>query len=565
MKKLINDVSSVVADALDGTVRSGDGLCLIEGTTIVVRSDYEALRETGEVALISGGGSGHEPAHAGYVGAGMLTAAVAGDVFASPSTDAVLTAIRTVTGPAGALLIVKNYTGDRLNFGLAAEIARAEGLDVAVMIVDEDAALGSAEKTAGRRGTAGTVLIHKIAGEAAARGLPLAEVKALAEAAVAETASMSVALSPCIVPAAGSPNFELGYDEIELGLGIHGEAGSDRVPLRPAAELAETLIGRIAEDRGFTSGDAVGLLINNLGATPPMELSIMARDAIRACEARGLTVRRIWCGTFLTAIDMAGVSLSLMKLDDARVAALDAPSAAPAWVAPSQGAHDATTVPAPDSAPPAFERGAGNPEMLAAVVAAARAIIEAEPELTRLDQITGDGDIGRSLAGGAEAILADEPTLAGLDGADFWRRIAQIIRAATGGTSGPLYAILALGASHDLSAERASGEALSGAFAAGVRAVTELGGAAPGDRTMVDALLPASDAMAKAGSPAERLARAAHAARAGAEATADMHPRRGRSSYIGDRVLGHPDPGAVAVAIWLEAAAGVLTNRAKDR
>lgn len=563
MKKLINDVSSVVADALEGTVRAAEGLRLIDGTTIVVRDDFEALRAAGKVALISGGGSGHEPAHAGYVGKGMLTAAVAGDVFASPSTDAVLTAIRTIGGPGGVLLIVKNYTGDRLNFGLAAEIARAEGLDVEVMIVDEDAALGSAEKTAGRRGTAGTVLIHKIAGDAAERGLPLAEVKALAEAAVSDTASMSVALSPCIVPAAGSPNFELGYDEIELGLGIHGEAGSDRVPLRPAAELADTLIGRIVEDRAMGTGDTVALFVNNLGATPPMELSIMARDAIRACEARGLTVARIWSGTFLTAIDMAGVSLSLMRLDTARIAALDAPTGAPAWATPGRSAHATQPIPAPADSAEVRAAGAGNPTMLAAVRAAARTIIAAEPDLTHLDQITGDGDIGRSLAGGAEAILAAEATLAGLDGADFWRHVAATVRAATGGTSGPLYAILALGASHALTTDREAGEALATAFAAGVASVTELGGAGPGDRTMVDALLPARDAMAAPGSPAERLARAAQAARAGAEATADMHPRRGRSSYIGDRVLGHPDPGAVAVATWLEAASDALNTKGK--
>ncbi|GAB1381442.1 dihydroxyacetone kinase family protein [Pararhodobacter aggregans] len=554
MKKLINEVKDVVPQALAGLVATSNGLRLIEGTTIVVRADLDALRASGKVALISGGGSGHEPAHAGYVGRGMLTAAVAGDVFASPSTDAVLTAIRAVAGPGGVLLIVKNYTGDRLNFGLAAQIARGEGIACEVVIVDDDAALGSAEKTAGRRGIAGTVLVHKIAGAAAEAGLPLAEVKTRAEAAVAATGSMGVALSPCIVPAAGTPNFELEHDEIELGLGIHGEAGLERVTLRPAADLAEALIATIAQDRGLKPGDRVALLVNNLGSTPPMEISIVAGDALEACAALGLEVARVWSGTYLTAIDMAGVSLSLMALDDERLAALDAPAEAPAWTLP--GLRQGMTLPAPTAAEPVTATGRADPAVMAALVAGCEALIAAEPELTRMDQIVGDGDIGRSLAGGAEALLAERATLEGLTGAAFWRHVGAVVRRSTGGTSGPLYAILAFGAANALEeAEGEAGSVLADAFARGVAALCELGGAEPGDRTMVDALAPAVAEMAQGSSPAERLSAAAAAALQGAEATKAMKPRRGRSSYVGDRVLGHPDPGAVAVSLWLQAAA----------
>ena len=560
MKKLINDVADVVPQALAGLVKSSNGLRLIEGTTITVRADLKAVTDAGKVAILSGGGSGHEPAHAGYVGQGLLTGAVAGDVFASPSTDAVLAGIRAVAGRGGVLLIVKNYTGDRLNFGLAAQIARGEGIDTEIVIVDDDSALGSAEETAGRRGIAGTVLIHKIAGAAAEAGHDLAEVKRRAEAAVAVTGSMGVALSPCIVPAAGTPNFELAGDEVELGLGIHGEAGLKRIALQPARTLADDLIDRIIADKGLTKGDEIALLVNNLGATPPMEISIMAGDALEICAARGLSVKRVWAGTFLTAIDMAGVSLSLMKLDDDLTAALDAPASSPAWVAAGLLAPD-MTIPAAAAAPAPAASGTGDAASVGAIIAACETIISAEPELTKMDQIVGDGDIGHSLSGGAKALIAARAELEQLSGAALWRAVGAIVRKSTGGTSGPLYAILAVGAANALDGEAATGDssqALAAAFASGVTALRDLGGAAPGDRTMVDALAPAADAMAQGGTIAERLRAAAIAAEQGAEKTSQMKPRRGRSSYVGDRVLGHRDPGAVAVAMWLRAAADHL-------
>ncbi|SFJ90887.1 dihydroxyacetone kinase family protein [Celeribacter neptunius] len=562
MKKLINDVPAVVPEALKGLVRSSVGLRLIEGTTTVVRADLETVLAAGKVALISGGGSGHEPAHAGYVGPGLLSAAVAGDVFASPSTDAVLTAIRAVAGSGGVLLIVKNYTGDRLNFGLAAEIARSEGVEVDLVIVDDDSALGTAEETAGRRGIAGTVFVHKIAGAAAEAGLPLAEVKRRAEAAVAATGSMGVALSPCIVPAAGTPNFELGAGEIEMGLGIHGEAGLERGPLLPARALAHALVDKIVTDRGFAAGERVALLVNNLGATPPMEVSIMAGDALDACAAAGLAVERIWAGTFLTAIDMAGVSLSLMRLDAARLDALDAMAMAPAWALPGHPGEPVTlpvSLPGPQTPVAKISAEQGDLGSVAAIMAACRALIATEPELTRMDQIVGDGDIGRSLAGGAEALIAAESELKPLSGATLWLRVGAIIRASTGGTSGPLYAILATGAGNALNAAGPEPlTQLTDAFAAGVAALRALGGAVPGDRTMVDALAPAVKAMRQAQDIKSALRLASEAAELGAAATAEMAPRLGRSSYVGARVLGHRDPGAQAVAIWLAAAAEAM-------
>lgn len=554
MKKLINDIPSLVRQSLEGLAMLHPGLALLGDQNILVRSDLAEFRQSGKVAIVTGGGAGHEPAHAGYVGKGMLTAAVSGDVFASPSTDAVYAALRAVATPAGILIIVKNYTGDRLNFGLAAEMARADGIPVELVIVDDDAALGKAERTAGRRGIAGTVFVHKVAGAAAEAGLPLIEVKARALAAIGAVASMGVALSPCTVPAAGKPNFSLGDDEMELGLGIHGEAGVQRVVMQPARQVVETLVDTILADRDLKRGDHVALLVNNLGGTAQMEMSIVARDALEVLKARGVTVDRGYCGTFLTAIEMTGISLSLLRTDAALLAALDAPTSAPAW----PGAHgrlpltELTTVPTPAIDSDAAV-GSGPPtpaELVAVLTSACRAIIAAEAELTEMDRIVGDGDIGHSLSSGATALLQLAPGWTGRPLDAVLREIGLAMRRSIGGTSGPLYAAFAIAAAQSV----ADDATLSDAFAAGTDAIKRLGGADAGDRTMLDALIPAAVAMG-AGTTAEQLTAAATAARTGAERTAAMQPRRGRSSYIGERALGHPDPGAVAIALWLEAAA----------
>lgn len=333
MKKLINEPTQVTREMLEGFVAINPTLALLNDDTVVVRGDLAEWRKRGCVALISGGGAGHEPAHAGYVGEGMLTAAVSGEVFTSPSTDAVLSAIRACATPAGVLLIIKNYTGDRLNFGLAAELARAEGLPVEVVIVADDAAFERAPGQANnRRGIAGTVFVHKVAGAAAATGATLTQVKAEATRAAEAVRTMGVALSACTVPAVGSPGFELAENEIEFGLGIHGERGVRRASLVSADEIATQLVGRLIEDSAPAAGDSVALLVNGLGATPLMELAIVARAALRQIHARNLRVERAWCGTFLSAIDMAGCSISIMPVDAERLSRLDASTTAPAWV-----------------------------------------------------------------------------------------------------------------------------------------------------------------------------------------------------------------------------------------
>ena len=325
MKKLVNDPRRVVREMLEGVCDLHPGLALLADFDVVMRADLPSP-ERRSVAVISGGGSGHEPAHAGYVGPGLLAAAIAGDVFTSPSVDAVLAAIRAAAGPAGAVLVVKNYTGDRLNFGLAAELARAQGIPVEVVVVADDVALRNTVPRDRRRGIAGTVLIHKIAGAAAASGLGLAEVAALARAAAADLGTMGVALGACTVPAVGRPGFDLGPTEIELGLGIHGEQGVERTALLPADAVVERLIGSILADLELPHGAGVALLVNGLGGTTTMELAIVARHALAVLRRRGLQVERAWMGDFLTALEMPGCSLSILKVDRARLALLDAPA-----------------------------------------------------------------------------------------------------------------------------------------------------------------------------------------------------------------------------------------------
>ncbi len=563
MKKLINRPEAVVEEMVQGLVAAFPGLRRLPGHTVLVRAEVPD-GPARPVAVLSGGGSGHEPAHAGYVGRGMLSAAVAGDVFTSPSPDAVLAALRAVAGPAGAVLVVKNYTGDRLNFGLAAELARAEGIPVEVVLVADDVALAESVDNAGRRGLAGTVLVHKVAGAAAAVGASLPVVAGVARAVAAAVRTMGVALSPCTVPAAGRPGFTLGENEVELGLGIHGEPGVRRGPLGPADSLVDTLLGAIVRDAPLASGTPVVLLVNNLGGTPTMELAVVARRAIANLEERGLVVERVYLGTFLSALEMAGVSLSLLPVDSARLALLDAPTDAPAW--PNAAARPRTRSSAAPAPPPAEaeEPVPGPPQtslgraLESALRSVTTALVEANERLTVLDQATGDGDLGISLERGARTVQAALPSYALDDPAATLHALGVTLQRSLGGTSGPLYAAFFLrGASTLRRGQSDDPRTWAEAFTAACAAVSELGGASPGDRTMLDALMPAATAFREAiaaGRPTkEALAAAAAAARVGAAATASMKPRRGRSSYLGERVMGHPDPGAEAVVIWLNA------------
>jgi len=556
MKKLINNPRALVREMLEGVVLSTEGLALLGDDNVVISAHIPADPANRPVALLSGGGSGHEPAHAGYVGAGMLSAAIVGDVFTSPSTDAVLAAIHAVAGPAGALLIVKNYTGDRLNFGLAAELARRDGIPVELAVVADDVALSGTVPRDRRRGIAGTVLVHKVAGAAAAAGLPLGDVAAIARATAVAVATMGVGLGSCIVPAAGKPGFELGADEIEYGLGIHGEKGVRRGAMASADEIVGTVLDTILGELTLVGSKDVAVLINGLGGTPPMELAIVARQALRSLRQSGLHPVRAYTGNYMTALEMPGISLSVLPLDAERLSFLDAPTSASAWT--STGRIPAELIIASSrQAPPDHRVDAGpgplTTKLRSSLFAAANALAAAEAELTDLDARTGDGDLGASMARAAEAAKA-LPEQSFSSPSRLLADLGDALRRAIGGSSGPFYATALLRAAAELDGivEPTSAQWLA-AFSAAVASIGELGGAKPGDRTMLDALSPAVTAWQTNGFSA-----AAAAAEAGAAATTQMHPRLGRASYLGERALGTPDGGAVAVAIWLKALASEL-------
>lgn len=313
MKKIINNPENVVNEMLDGmAVSHPEAVKRLEGFDVIVR----AAKKEGKVALVSGGGSGHEPAHAGYVGEGMLDAAVAGAVFTSPTPDQIYEAVKAVDAGKGVLLIVKNYSGDVMNFDMAAEMAAAEDIQVEKVVTNDDVAVENSTWTIGRRGIAGTIFVHKIAGAKAEQGASLAEVKAAAEKTIANERSMGMALSPCTVPAAGKPSFELAENEMEIGMGIHGEPGTHREAIKPADEIAEELTDKILAEGIYNSGDEVAVMINGLGATPLMELYIVSRKVQSILQDKGIKMVKTYVGNYMTSLEMAGCSISLLKLDD---------------------------------------------------------------------------------------------------------------------------------------------------------------------------------------------------------------------------------------------------------
>ena len=323
MKKLINVVDDVVRDELEGIALAHPDLVNVSyDPAYVVRADAPVQ---GKVALVSGGGSGHEPMHGGFVGMGMLDAACPGEVFTSPTPDQMLEATKAVNGGAGVLHIVKNYTGDVLNFEMAADLARDEGIDVEAVVIDDDVAVQDSLYTAGRRGVGTTVLAEKICGAAAEEGRSLADVAELCRKVNGWGRSMGMALTSCTVPAAGKPTFDLGDDEMEIGIGIHGEPGRERMKVANAAEIVEMLAGPVVDDGVLSSGDEVLAFVNSMGGTPPIELYIVYRDLHRYLEGRGITIARNLIGPYITSLEMQGCSITLLKLDDELTRMWDAP------------------------------------------------------------------------------------------------------------------------------------------------------------------------------------------------------------------------------------------------
>lgn len=584
-KKFINDPKDVVTDFIEGLVETYPGLQYLDGfpeVKVVLRADASSSTYD-KVAVISGGGSGHEPAQAGFVGEGMLTAAICGDVFASPPVNSILAGIRAVTGPMGCLLIVTNYTGDRLNFGLAAEEAKSEGYQVEMVIVGDDCALPPPRGIAGRRGLAGTILVHKIAGAAAAAGHSLAEVAAEARRASEMIGTMGVALSVCTLPGHVTSD-RLGPGKMELGLGIHGEPGAAVVDLQPAdVVVAHVLKQILSPETGYvpiTRGNNVVLMINGLGATPLMELMIAAGKAVPRLQVEhGLAVDRVYTGSFMTSLDMAGLSITVMKVDEATLQLLDAPTKAPAWPVGVDGDRPPAKIPVPVPQSPSSgsNKSSTRPEQLSeqgrmlevAIEAAASEMINLRDTLNEWDGKVGDGDCGSTMSRGASAILEDLKKYYPLnDVVETIKEIGSSVSRVMGGTSGIIYDILLKAAYAELKATNHSeitSKEWASALQAAIAAVSRYGGASEGYRTLLDALIPASKILQErldAGDdPIDAFVLSSEAAVAGAECTIHMRAQAGRSSYVSIDILASvPDPGAMAAASWYRAAALAVKN-----
>ncbi|MEM8773819.1 MAG: dihydroxyacetone kinase subunit DhaK [Pseudomonadota bacterium] len=532
MAQFVNAKDDLVKEAIDGLLAcSGGALARLDGYPHI-KVVYRANWDRSKVALVSGGGSGHEPAHAGFVGAGMLTAAVCGEVFASPSVEAVLAGILEVTGESGCLLIVKNYTGDRLNFGLAAERARALGRKVEMVVVDDDIALPDLPQP---RGVAGTLFVHKVAGALAESGHSLEEVTGAARKVIGAVTSIGTSLDTCTVP--GSPKEDrIPAGKAELGLGIHGEPGVEQIEFAGAASAMQTVLGRL---RSHMTDEPYVALLNNLGSTTPIEMSVLAYELAKS----GIAQHVIGPAPIMTSLDMHGFSVSLLPVDDELMAALNSPVELAAW--PGVNAIDeAIVTPLPDGLTPIEPIPSSNEKTRATIVHLADLLIGAEGALNELDAKSGDGDTGSTLATAARSLKTNLDQMPLADLTQLFPALGNMLSQTMGGSSGVILAIY-FNAAGDACA---NGSTVENALAAGLQRVSDVGGARVGDRTMIDALAPALEALG------DGVAAAAAAARAGADETANIHrAKAGRAAYVpSENLKGNNDPGAEAVAILFE-------------
>ncbi|MEL6619662.1 MAG: dihydroxyacetone kinase subunit DhaK [Pseudomonadota bacterium] len=532
MAQFVNAKDDLVKEAIDGLLATSGGmLSRLDGyphIKVVYRSDWTRDR----VALISGGGSGHEPAHAGFVGPGMLTAAVCGEVFASPSVEAVLAGILAVTGEAGCLLIVKNYTGDRLNFGLAAERARALGRQVEMVVVDDDIALPDLPQP---RGVAGTLFVHKIVGAMAEDGASLDDVTDAARRIIDSVASIGKSLDTCTIP--GSPKEDrIPSGKAELGLGIHGEPGVEQVDFDGAADAMQMVLDKLEPHIGNRYCVA---LLNNLGSTTPLEMSVLAHALARA----GKVSHVIGPAPMMTSLDMHGFSVSVLPVDDSDLRALATPVPMAAWPG-MQALTDVKITPLPDGLTPIAPIPSQNDRTRATIEHVADLLIGAESALNALDAKSGDGDTGSTLATAARALKGSLDRMPLADLTQLFPALGNELSQTMGGSSGVILAIY-FNAAGDACA---GGATVDKALREGLNRVSEVGGAHVGDRTMIDALSPALDALP------EGIDAAAKAARAGADTTAAItRAKAGRAAYVpSENLAGHNDPGAEAVALLFE-------------
>jgi dihydroxyacetone kinase len=528
MAQFINAKEDLVTQAINGVLAASDGmLSRLDGyphIKVVFRTDWDKTK----VALVSGGGSGHEPAHAGFVGQGMLTAAVCGEVFASPSVEAVLAGILAVTGEAGCLLIVKNYTGDRLNFGLAAERAKALGRKVSMVVVDDDIALPDLPQP---RGVAGTLFVHKIAGAMAEAGEDLDTIAAAAQRVIGKVASIGMSLDTCTVPGSIKEN-RIAAGKAELGLGIHGEPGVQQIDFAGAGAAMATIVDKL---KNYSTGNMVAIL-NNLGSTTPLEMSVLAQ----ALNNSGIAKYIIGPAPMMTSLDMHGFSVSLMEVSKEELDALTDKVSIPAWPGLAKlGAP--LIIDLPDGLTPIEPIPSKNDTTRRVIENVLDLLIASENNLNELDTKSGDGDTGSTLATAARALKLSLDRMPLADLTQLFPALGNELSQTMGGSSGVILAIY-FNAAGDACA---NGVPVQKALMDGLRRVSDVGGAQVGDRTMIDALAPALEALPNG------IGAAAAAARQGADQTAKSHrAKAGRAAYVPEENLkGHNDPGAEAVAL----------------
>ena len=594
MKKIMNTPETFVYDMCHGLAKAHPELEFVEKFKIVKKKEINPDK----VSLISGGGSGHEPAHAGFVGKGMLDCAVCGDVFASPSQIQVYNAIKECATDKGVLLIIKNYSGDCMNFNNAADLAREEdGIKVDAVYVNDDIAVKDSLYTVGRRGVAGTVFVHKIAGAAAEQGKSLEEVKAVANKVIANVRSFGFALTSCTPPAKGTPIFDIGDDEIEFGVGIHGEPGRKTEKLQTADGLAKRIVKDLIEDLGLKKGEDVALLVNGFGATPLSELYLFNNSVSNALEKENIGIYKTLVGNYMTSLDMAGASVTVLRLDDDFKALLSYPVSTPAltWGAAmsEQAAYAVEAMnaiakalgvtPAAETAHKEAKAAAktakaakkeavyevkGKPEVtetintaafVAIVDKMADIIIENEVPFCDADKM-GDGDFGMSIAKGFRQLKKEWATRDKADIGTFLGSCSEIIMEYCGGASGPIW-----GSAFRYAGKAAAGKDvitladLADIFQAANKGVYETGkksfgrGAVVGDKTLVDALKPCADALEKAAKDGKKLreglALGAEAAVKGAESTKTVVAKLGRAGTVGEKSIGYPDAGAYGLGV----------------
>ena len=591
MKKIMNTPETFVYDMCHGLAKAHPELEFVEKFKIVKKKEINPNK----VSLISGGGSGHEPAHAGFVGKGMLDCAVCGDVFASPSQVQVYNAIKEVATDKGVLLIIKNYSGDCMNFnGAMSDAIDEDGIKVDAVYVNDDIAVKDSLYTVGRRGVAGTIFVHKCAGAAAEQGKDLAEVKAVANKVIDNVRSFGFAFTSCTPPAKGTPIFSIDDDMMEYGVGIHGEPGRKTEKVVSADELAKRIVADLVEDCGVKTGDDVALIINGFGATPLSELYLFNNSVSNELEAAGVGIHKTLVGNFMTSLDMAGASVSILKLDDELKALIDYPVTTPAltWggVMSEQAAAAVEAMnaiakalnitPTPAKAETkkcdckkaevkeevyevAGEAKVGEtinlPAFVKIIDKMADVIIENEVPFCDADQM-GDGDFGMSIAKGFRQLKVDWATRKKGDIGQFLVSCSEIIKEYCGGASGPIW-----GSAFKYAGKAVMGKAevtladIAHLFQEANRGVYETGkksfgkGAVVGDKTLVDALKPCADALTAAAEAGKALTvgldEGAAAAVAGAEATKTVTAKLGRAGTVGEKSIGYPDAGAYGLGV----------------